>query len=30
MADRRRGLGTLGGALLAPFLPMAIRRQVFA
>lgn len=30
LADRRRGLGTLAGALLAPVIPMAIRRQVFA
>lgn len=30
LADRRRGIGTLVGALAAPFLPMAIRRQVFA
>lgn len=30
LADRRRGLGTLAGALVAPFLPMAVRRQVFA
>lgn len=30
LADRRRGLGTLAGAFVAPILPMAIRRQVFA
>jgi len=30
LADRRRGLGTLAGALVAPLLPRALRRQVFA
>lgn len=30
LADRRRGLGTLAGVLLAPFLPRALRRQFFA
>lgn len=30
LADRRRGLGTLAGALIAPLMPMTIRRLVFA
>lgn len=30
LADRRRGLGTLAGALAAPMLPRAMRRHVFA
>lgn len=30
LADRRRGFGTLAGALLALFLPNFLRRQVFA
>lgn len=30
LEDRRRGLGTLAGAMVAPILPRAIRRQVFA
>ncbi len=30
LEDRRRGVGTLAGVLLAPFLPRAVRRQIFA
>lgn len=30
LEDRRRGLGTLAGVLIAPFLPPAMRRQIFA
>jgi hypothetical protein len=30
LADRRRGFATLAGAAIAPFLPSALRRHVFA
>ena len=30
LEDRRRGLGTLAGVLIAPFLPKSLRRQIFA
>lgn len=30
LEDRRRGLSTLAGVFLAPFLPRALRRQLFA